>query len=145
MNAKTVIVKVMRPNVPCDGVQRSGFHDRMASRRPPAWGDDAAGLTEAEVAARANQGMPEGDHVCSSVVHAGPTGAESWYARVKRDQRSSRRGAGRRPRSLILSRQYLVRETCLDADGLGVCFWCLDREAADMSTPTLPLLLIAAR
>lgn len=108
---------------------------------------DATGLTEAEVAARANQGMPEGDHDCSSVVHAGPTGAESWYARVKRDQRSSGRGAGRRPRSLILSRQYLVRETCLDASwpGCVLLVSCLDREAADRRPPTLPLLLIAAR
>lgn len=36
---------------------------RMASRRRPAWGEDATGLTEAEVAARANQGMPEGDRL----------------------------------------------------------------------------------
>lgn len=51
----------------CDGAQRAGFQKdgfhQDGFQKTPAWGVDATGLTEAEVAARANQGMPEGDRL----------------------------------------------------------------------------------
>jgi hypothetical protein len=78
-----------------------------------AWGEDATGLTEAEERLGPIRTGPEAiTCVCSCCACGTDRGGEKQMAcqpAVKRDQR----GGGRRTRTLILSRQYLVRETCL--------------------------------